>query len=408
MNPMARPSNFWSASALALLLCAPTFAVQLPAGSRISARLVTKVSTQTAKPKDAVEAVVIAPVAVNGEFLIPAGAKLRGAVDKATNSAKPDERSMLSLEFIELEIDQSKHKISAHVAAVDNARETVGEDGAITGIVAAETISGRIDAGLNKLAERASGFAGVLATVKKAVLNAPESDITYDAGTDFEIALTAPLELKPSGPGPAAKLAAIKNEDALYDFVNRQPFQTWAENPPKPSDITNLMLIGTAEQIAEAFKAAGWVSAAALSTDTKFETFRAIASQRGYKEAPVSVLLLEKRPPDMVYEKLTNTFAQRHHLRVWRRPDSFDGKPAWVVAATHDTGIEFSEQNRTFIHKIDSAIDNERAKVVNDLLFTGRVHSIALVERPDVPHSTQNATGDNITTDAKMAVLIFP
>jgi hypothetical protein len=405
---MARALSFWSGSGLALLLAWSASGAQLPAGSRISARLVTKVTTTTAKPKDAVEAVVIAPVAVNGEFLIPAGAKLRGTVEKATNSAKADERSTLSLTFTELEIENAKYKIAAHVAAVDNARESFAEDGTISGILASETISGRIDAGLEKLAEKASGFAGVLATVKKAVLTAAESDITYDAGTDFEIAVTAPVELKAAGPGPAAKLAAISDEDALYEFVNRQPFQTVAENPPKPSDITNLMLIGTAEQIAAAFKEAGWVTAAALSTDTKFETFRAIASQRGYKEAPVSVLLLEKRPPDMVYEKLTNTFAQRHHLRVWRRPDTFDGKAAWVVAATHDTGIEFSEQNRTFIHKIDSAIDNERAKVVNDLLFTGRVHALALVERPAVPQSTQNATGDNVTTDARMAVLIFP
>ena len=53
---------------------------------------------------------------------------------------------------------------------------------------------------------------------------------------------------------------------------------------------------------------------------------------------------------------------------MWKRPESFDGKTTWVVAATHDTGIEFSDQNHTFIHKIDSAIDRERAKVVNDLL----------------------------------------
>ena len=205
--------------------------------------------------------------------------------------------------------------------------------------------------------------------------------------------------------GPAAKLVPMEDEDGLYSFVNRQPFQTWAEKPAKPSDITNLMLIGTQQQIEQAFKDAGWASAAALSSDTKFETFRAMAEQRGYKEAPVSVLLLDKRPPNLVFEKLTNTFAQRHHLRVWRRPDSFHGKPVWVVAATHDTGIEFSEQNRTFIHKIDSAIDRERAKVVNDLLFTGHVRSVALVERTEVPQSGQNATGDNVTTDARMAVL---
>ena len=32
-----------------------------------------------------------------------------------------------------------------------------------------------------------------------------------------------------------------------------------------------------------------------------------------------------------------------------------DGR--WVCAATHDIGIEFSEENRTFIHKIDPRID---------------------------------------------------
>ena len=396
------------ALALALLVPALADAIQVPAGTHISARLTSKISTATAKPKDAVEAVVIAPVVVAGEFVIPAGAKVRGTVDKATNSAKPDERSTLALLFTELEVDGAKHPLAARVAAVDNARESVDEAGVINGILAGETISGRIDAGLSKLAEKASGFADVLATVKKVVLNAAESGITYDAGTDFELSLTAPLELKAAaGPGPAAKLVPVADEDALYDFVDHQPFQTFAENPSKPSDITNLMLIGTGEQVTQIFQEAGWVSAAALNPDSKLETFRAIAEQRGYKEAPVSVLLLEQKPPDMVFEKLTNTFAQRHHLRVWQRPDSFAGKPAWVVAATHDTGIEFSEQNHTFIHKIDSNIDRERAKVVNDLLFTGRVASVALVDRPAVPKAGQNATGDNLITDARMAVLIL-
>ena len=83
------------------------------------------------------------------------------------------------------------------MAGVDNARESVDEQGQIPGILAGETISGRLDAGLSKLAERAAGFADMLGTVKGAVLKAPESDITYDAGVELALALTAPLELKP-------------------------------------------------------------------------------------------------------------------------------------------------------------------------------------------------------------------
>jgi hypothetical protein len=77
------------------------------------------------------------------------------------------------------------------------------------------------------------------------------------------------------------------------------------------------------------------------------------------------------------------------------------------VAATHDTGISFSEKDRTFIHKIDSQIDRERAKVVNDLILTGRVQGVELVDRPNVPQHGQNATGDNLDTDGRIAVLLL-
>jgi hypothetical protein len=345
---------------------------------------------------------------VDGQFVIPAGAVVRGDVEKVAQSTKPDERSNLVLAFTEIDIGAAKLKLAARVASVENARESVDDQGQITGIVASETISGRLDAGLSKLAERSSGFADILNTVKKTVLKEPESDITYDAGVELALTLTAPLELKSAGgPGPAAKLTPIVDERALASLVTRQPFQTMAQRPSKPSDVSNVMLIGTLEQVQQAFKDAGWSNAAALSTEAKLETFRAIAEQRGYKEAPVSVLLLEGRPPDLVFEKINDTFAQRHHLRVWKRPDTFEGKPVWVIAATHDTGIDFSEQNRTFIHKIDSKIDRERAKVVNDLLLTGRVRSVALVERPAVPKSGQNATGDSLETDGMMAVLLL-
>ena len=222
------------------------------------------------------------------------------------------------------------------------------------------------------------------------------------------VKLTEPLSLPVSlPPGPVANLQPVTDQNALVDLVNHQPFQTRAQNPPKPSDMTNLMFICSEEQLRAAFVAAGWSEAASLSAQSKLETFRAIAESRGYKEAPVSILMLENQPPSLVFEKQNNTFAQRHHLRIWRRPGEFGGKGVWVCAATHDTGIDFSQKDRTFIHKIDPQIDRERAKVVNDLLLTGKVRSLALVDRPEVPRQSQNATGDQLLTDGQMAVLIL-
>lgn len=405
---MGRWRSFRKSSALALMFPIAVVAVQVPAGTELEVRLKTKVASQTAKAKDAVEAVVISPVMVDGQFVIPSGAAVRGTVEKATQSTKADERSVLALNFAELEIAGAKYKLAAQVFAVDNAREKVDEQGQIEGILASDTITGKLDAGISKIAEKYAGFADLLGAAKNVVLKPAEGGITYEAGVDMTLKLTSPLVLKgPSGPGAAAKLQPIRNESALIQLAATEPFQTVAENPPKPSDITNLMLIGTAEQVKQVFAAAGWTTPAELNGMAKFETLRALAENRGYNEAPVSILLLEGKPPDLVFQKLNNTFAKRHHLRVWLRPSTFEGKPVWVVAATHDTGISFSEQNRTFIHKIDSQIDRERAKVVNDLLFTGHVQSVALVDRPEVPQKGRNATGDDVETDARIAVLVL-
>jgi hypothetical protein len=406
---MAKSWSFRISSGLAVLAaCFPLAAIQLPAGTEIQVRLKTKVSTHSSKAGDPVEAVVIAPVMAGGEFAIPAGAAVRGTVAKVVGSTKPEERAVLALSFGEIEIGGARLKMETRLADVENAREKVDDQGQINGILASDTITGRMDTGLERLAQRYSGFADILSTAKNAVLQPAEGDITYDAGVDMTLRLVSPLELKEAGgPGPAAKIGPVPDEAALLDLVAHEPFQTVAQNPPKPSDITNILLVGTEGDVKQVFAEAGWSAAADLNAQAKFETLRALAEQRGYSEAPVSILLLDGKPPDLVFEKMNNTFARRHHLRVWRRPASFQGKPVWAVAATHDIGISFSEQNRTFIHRIDSSIDRERAKVVNDLVFTGRVRALALVDRPQVPRQGQNATGDTLETDGKIAVLMF-
>jgi hypothetical protein len=86
---------------------------------------------------------------------------------------------------------------------------------------------------------------------------------------------------------------------------------------------------------------------------------------------------------------------------------TWEGQEVWVASSTHGTGIDFSPENRTFIYKVDSHIDDERANVVSDFLFTGAVKSLALVERPKVPTESMNATGDKLLTDGRMAVPVL-
>jgi len=383
-------------------------AQQAPAGTRVSIRLKSAVSSRSSKPADPVEAVVIAPAVANGRTVIAAGAVVRGTVEKVSQSSAAGERAALLLRFTSLETGGDRRAIVGRVESVDNARETVDDQGQINGILARETVSGRLDAGLGKLGEEYTGFADVLSAAKNAVFQQASTDISYPPGVEMMLLLAEPLDLPPGktrAPAPGARPFA--GGAALAQRVGREPFQTVAQRPPQPSDITNLLLVATEDALRRAFTEAGWSAAAKLNPPSKFEAVRALAEDRGYSEAPVFVLLLDGKPPDLVFEKTNNTFARRHHLRIWRRPGNLRGKPVWAVAATHDLGIDFSEAEHTFIHRIDSQIDRERDKVVDDLLFTGRVEALDLVERPAVPRRGRNATGDNLETDGRMAVLML-
>jgi len=391
---------------IALVVGVPLVAATVPAGTELQIRLKTRVASNASKPQDPVEAILISPVAdAGGAILIPAGALVKGVVKQATPIKTPEDRALIELAFSSLTMPGGAVlSLECKLTGVDNARETVA-DGQITGILSTETLASRIGSGVGKLQERSSFLGDVLGAVQGTVLKEPQPEIVYEPGVEMTLELTKPLD---TGSGAtAAEVPAIPSADALYEAVNNQPFQTTTVQGGVPSDLTNLMFLGSEKALEAAFAAAGWSSAATLSRSTGLEVFRAVAEDRGYSEAPMSVLLLAGQKPDLDFEKPNNTFSMRHHLRIWRRPGDFQGHPIWVCAATHDIGISFSAAKRTFIHKIDSQIDRERAKVVADLVFSGNVKALSLVERPSAPQHSQNATGDKIETDARMAVLLL-
>ena len=143
---MDRSRRFLKSSPTAILCAACALAVEFPGGTDLPIRLRTKISTQTAKAGDPVEAVVI-----GGPLM---GAVVRGTVGKSVKSSKGDERSTLTLNFAELESGAKKTKVEARVAEVENAREQVDAEGVIQGILATETITGKLDQGINRVAER--------------------------------------------------------------------------------------------------------------------------------------------------------------------------------------------------------------------------------------------------------------
>jgi hypothetical protein len=119
----------------------------------------------------------------------------------------------------------------------------------------------------------------------------------------------------------------------------------------------------------------------------------------------MSVLLLDGKEPVLAYAKTLNTFFSRHHLRIYAQSGEFRGKSLFTSTATYDSGIGFSVAAKTFIHVINENIDEERGKVIDDLLMTGCVDGVAYIDRPWVPRDASNATGDRLRTDGRLAVL---
>jgi hypothetical protein len=392
----------------AFLASLPLYAAHVPAGTEMAVRLTTKVASEAPIPASGVTAVVIAPVVADGRIAIFPGAELNGQI-KLAKAATDKDAAELQIAFTAIHRGALRIPLTAVVSRVDNARESVNDQGVIVGVAPDQTPGARLNQGISKLqqSDRFSALAGILTAAKQELkIEDPNPNIDYDPGVELSVRLAQPLEWN-DPPDAAIVLAPFPGEAGLPDLVNRQPFRTATEQNQKPSDITSLMFISTEAELKQAFAKAGWFSAERLSTKSKLQTARALIEARGYNEGPMSVLLLNGRAPDLSFEKGNDTYERRHHLRIFRRPDSYDGKPVWVCSATQDTGIDFSERDRTFIHKIDSNIDNERAKVISDLLFAGAVRSLALVDRPDLPANLSNATGDALKTDGRMAVLLL-
>ncbi|HEX4170715.1 MAG TPA: LssY C-terminal domain-containing protein [Bryobacteraceae bacterium] len=391
-----------------LTLSTPGSAITIPTGTIIDLRLTTEVSSD--KPSGTpVSAVVISPVEVNNTLVIGFKTQLDG-VTADSNANQPaangseEKPATLRVNLTKIHDGGQSKAISCTLVGVDNARESVDQSGLITGIKASQTFSSLADSGVNKVTEKNAQLGQLLSGIKKSFAKEADPSIDYKPGIEFTIKLTQPLDWNPTSQKlpppitPAAQLNAL---------VAQEPFRTVALKPPSPSDLTNLMFIGTENQIKNAFKESGWFASDPLGRSSTMKTASAIIQNDGYDEAPMSVLTLNNKPPDMTFEKQNNTFASRHHIRLFLMPQQFAGKPVYVAAATHDIKIYFSKTSRSITHGIDPNIDNERSKVTNDVLFTGTVAGVSLVDRANIPKDISNATGDRLQTDDKVSVIEF-
>lgn len=381
----------------------------IPAGWRFGVRLTQELSSRTTHQGDTVKAVSITPVVVDGEILVPTGSNLEGTVVQANNVGWgfKHETASLTIEWNKATLpDGHVLNMKARVYEVENAQEKVNADGKIQGIRSTGTIGYQVENGVLSLAGIDPVAYIFAAASGSAVLGFAEPEILYQGGTELILVNVRPLltaTVYPPSVLPMEHDAAGREQ--LQAFVKTLPYRTRTKGSNKVSDVTNLVFIGPPEGLERAFAAAGWLPSDALDAASTFRTLKTLTGNQTYTQAPMSVLLLDERAPLLTLSKTTNTFASRHHLRIFPTDKRYDGQTVLTSSSTQDIGIAFSPKQKTFIHLIDQYIDNERSKVVNDLMFTGCVESLDMVERPWVPRDAYNSTGDRLLTDGQAAVI---
>jgi len=381
----------------------------LPAGTTMEIRLTRRIATQQDREGGAVQAVLSAPVMIGNRVVLPLGSTILGTVIKvqSVRFGLVHETAALGLRMDRAILpDATTLKISARVVQLENSREVVGKSGDIQGVRATSTMSHRTAGAIGTLAF-SNPIALIFTTASSAsLLRFSDPEISLPANAELMLQLTAPLEVVGSDAPETATVADTPaQQQDLRTLVRHQAFRTETDRSHIPSDMTNLMFIGQSEAILRAFTAAGWMQVQVLDAASAYRTVRAISEAQAYQAAPMSTLLLEGQSPRFALAKTLDTFSKRHHLRVFAAQGQWEGQPVWISSSTQDIGIGFAASQKSFIHQIDHNIDHERTKVVNDLLLTGCVTAINMVDRPWLPKDAKNGTGEPIVTDGGMAVL---
>ena len=182
-----------------------------------------------------------------------------------------------------------------------------------------------------------------------------------------------------------------------------------ADQDGDPGDMVNFLIVGTEENMKQAFSAAGWVLVDRTKKDAVLHGLIATLSKQSYVELPMSELYLFGRPQDFgfAHAEPFAVAASRHHLRVWKAPFTVHGQVLWIGAATHDVGFEKDQRNGAVTHKIDAAVDDERKFVGDSFAATGLATQMSYFVPADPVKEARTATGGSWHSDGRVLVIVL-
>lgn len=393
-----------------MLLPLSLFALrQAPVGTELHVRLVSPVGSYASKKGSPVSAVLIAPVTVDDRTILPEGSMLSGTVQRVAKVGFGilHETATLVLNFSEVTLPSGEtFPLSTRLTDVDNSRERVIPDGSIRGVRATSSLSYRFSGYIRtalcwEVHARLAFWA-----IRMLLVQVPEPEIYYPSGVELTLSLGQPVygQPVPESAEPAGRLSEAAR-DVLEPMVDDMPVRTRTQITNRKSDFINLMFIGSEEEISRAFLAAGWTQPTTQNRRSRFLAVKAFVEGNGYRAFPMSTLLVNHEAPGMFWQKSLNDTGKRHHIRLWKQAETWNGEPIWIAAATRDVDFAYMRGGQAMTHRIEPEIDRERDKIVHDVEFTACADVSDYIERPHVSRFAHNATGDAMQTDGRIAVI---
>lgn len=178
----------------------------------------------------------------------------------------------------------------------------------------------------------------------------------------------------------------------------------------RPGDPLNIAIIGSEDEVLNAFLLAGWLSADPITFSSSRKIVWSVLAKKSYPTAPVSPLYLFKRKQDLAFEReLGNSAKQRHHVRFWKT-EILDplNRPLWIGAATFDYSIGLNHYTGQVTHRISPRIDDERDKILQDLEAVKQVNLLYSVTGVGATLRGRNGGGDLYYTDGEIWVAVVP
>lgn len=378
----------------------------IPAGKSFWVRLLDPLASYSSKPHTPIRAILIQSPECGNTPVFPAGIEVDGLVISARRVGLGflHDTASLEIRFDRLVTNAgSVLPITSQLVEIDNAREKVRR-GVIHGIRATDTPQGRITSRLIHL-PTFNPYSDIGLIVYRAFTVLPESEIYLPPGTDLRLQLNEPLFVADQPELPHVSFELDAHERGEIELLLQHSSNRTTTTFGKDADLVNIVFVGSADQLKDAFTSSSWLLADRNSSHAFLKEFGAFLSSSNYSSMPISNQLLNGQPQDSAWQKSLNSYGKREHLRIWNEKDTVLGRQAWLGAYTRETSAVLSLRYHKFIHRIDPNLDEGVNMLVRDLTLSGCVESVHLLTRPDIPRVLTNATGDAMRTEGALTVV---